>query len=403
MSSKKHLYNAKIKNIEDKIPDITNLATKTTLNAKINEVKAEISHVTNLATTSACTVIENKILGVSNLVKKTDYNTKINGIEKKITDHNHDEYIITPEFNNFMAEIFDLRLKRGNLESKIAIANFVNKTDFNNKLKDVTSNKNELNELPKKVKAISTKGLTKDLINKFSILNRTKCFPSGIFQNYLVFILAKNTLNILVALIGMNRGNPMECQKKKMTKSDNNFAPSFVHHHLLQDMNFNGHCLTKNNISVPKKVINRYISNTLGPQSKNLDTDFKLGNCLFGSVKLTENVHPDKNTYTGYSIGFDFCSEFLFTDGSYGKDVIIFGADMSSSAHFGNKRKDILILGDRPAQGLDDTMLTGEAKYLINFTQSRKRFVLSLHYNKATVFCLLMLQKYINSKQKTQK
>ena len=271
MSSKKDLYNAKIKNIEDKIPDITNLATKTTLNAKINEVKAEISHVTNLATTSACTVIENKILGVSNLVKKTDYNTKINGIEKKITDHNHDEYIITPEFNNFMAEIFDLRLKRGNLESKIAIANFVNKTDFNNKLKDVTSNKNELNELPKKVKAISTKGLTKDLINKFSILNRTKCFPSGIFQNYLVFILAKNILNILVALIGMNRGNPMECQKKKMTKSDNNFAPSFVHHHLLQDMNFNGHCLTKNNISFPKKVINRYISNTLGPQLKNLD------------------------------------------------------------------------------------------------------------------------------------
>ena len=70
MSSKKDLYNAKIKNIEDKIPDITNLATKTTLNAKINEVKAEISHITNLATTSACTAIENKILGVSNLVKK---------------------------------------------------------------------------------------------------------------------------------------------------------------------------------------------------------------------------------------------------------------------------------------------------------------------------------------------
>ena len=35
---KKDVYNAKIKNIEDKIPDITNLATKTTLNAKINEV-----------------------------------------------------------------------------------------------------------------------------------------------------------------------------------------------------------------------------------------------------------------------------------------------------------------------------------------------------------------------------
>ena len=55
--------------------------------------------------------------------------------------------------------------KKANLASKSDIANLVNKTDLNNKLKDVTSNKNELNELSMKVKAISTKGLTKDLIN----------------------------------------------------------------------------------------------------------------------------------------------------------------------------------------------------------------------------------------------
>ena len=36
---KKDVYNAKIKNIKDKIPDITSLATKTTVNAKVNEVK----------------------------------------------------------------------------------------------------------------------------------------------------------------------------------------------------------------------------------------------------------------------------------------------------------------------------------------------------------------------------
>ena len=44
----------------------------------------------------------------------------------------------------------------------------------------------------KKVKAISTKRLTKDFIDKFSILNRAKYFCSGIFENYLVFISAKN-------------------------------------------------------------------------------------------------------------------------------------------------------------------------------------------------------------------
>ena len=42
--------------------------------------------------------------------------------------------------------------------------------------KNVTSNKNKLNELSEKVKTISTKVLTKDLINKFSILNGAKIF-----------------------------------------------------------------------------------------------------------------------------------------------------------------------------------------------------------------------------------
>ena len=50
---KKEIYNAKIKNIEDKIPDIINLSTNTTLNAKINEAKNEITSITNVAATTA--------------------------------------------------------------------------------------------------------------------------------------------------------------------------------------------------------------------------------------------------------------------------------------------------------------------------------------------------------------
>ena len=62
-----------------------------------------------------------------------------------------------------------------------------------------------------KVKAISAKGFTKDLINKFSILIGAKYFSSGIFQNYLVLYHLKNTLNILVALFELIRENQMEC------------------------------------------------------------------------------------------------------------------------------------------------------------------------------------------------
>ena len=135
-------------------------------------------------------------------------------------------------------------------------------------------------------------------------------------------------------------------------------------------------------------------------QLRSLNTDFTLANCLFGSAKLNKNADLDKYKYTGYGIGFVFCSEFLFTDGSYGKNVIIFGADMSSSVHLDNKRKDILTLGEGPTQELDDTTLTAEAKYPINFTQSGKRLVLSLHYTGSNSFLLVNAVKVYQFKAK---
>ena len=51
-----------------------------------------------------------------------------------------------------------------------------------------------------------------------------------------------------------------------------------------------------------------------------------------------------------------------------GRNVIIFGADMSSSVQVDNNGKDTLILGEEPTQGLDDTILTAEVTHPINFT-----------------------------------
>ena len=73
---------------------------------------------------------------------------------------------------------------------------------------------------------------------------------------------------------------------------------------------------------------------------------------------------------------------------------------MSSSVHIDNKNKDILILGEGPTQGLDDTTLTAEAKYPINFTQSGKRFVLSLHYNGSNSFLFVNATKIYQFKAK---
>ena len=95
---------------------------------------------------------------------------------------------------------------------------------------------------------------------------------------------------------------------------------------------------------------------------------------MFGAVKLTKNADPDKYKHNGYGIRFDLRSQFSSSDGTWGKNVIIFGANMSLSVHGDNKNKDILVLG----QHQDDTTLTAEAKHLL-ILQNQEKDLLSLH------------------------
>ena len=88
---------------------------------------------------------------------------------------------------------------------------------------------------------------------------------------------------------------------------------------------------------------------------------------------LTKNTDIDKYGYSGYGTGFDRRSSYSFPGGGFGQNIIIFGADMSFSAHIDNKKKDILIIGKGPAQGLEDT-LTAEKMYSIYFTVTKKKF-----------------------------
>ena len=71
---------------------------------------------------------------------------------------------------------------------------------------------------------------------------------------------------------------------------------------------------------------------------------------------------------------------FLHSSGTTGVNVILFGANMSSSVHAKNKTKDVLIPGEGFTQGLEDIRLYGEKMYSVNFTVARK-LCLSLHYN----------------------
>ena len=95
----------------------------------------------------------------SNFVKNADEISEISEIENKITvDHDNDKQITTQVFNQLILENFTARLAQiTNLASKSNVANFVKKTDFDNKLKNVTSNKSKLNKFSKKLKQYQQK------------------------------------------------------------------------------------------------------------------------------------------------------------------------------------------------------------------------------------------------------
>ena len=131
--------------LENKIPNVTGFVKE----AKLTELENKIPDISNLATKTALTTVENKIPSVSSLVKKTDNNTKVVEIENKLTNHNHDKYIDTSEYNKLAADVFNAR---------IAQAKLVTKTEFDSALSNlnrkITSNKikhllveNELNKL----------------------------------------------------------------------------------------------------------------------------------------------------------------------------------------------------------------------------------------------------------------
>ena len=218
------------------------------------------------------------------------------------------------------------------------------------------------------------------MINKFSIFNGANYFSSEIFQSHLIFIPAKKYIKYFSGTTRIQswKSNGMSEENiETMTKSDSNFAPTFVDHHLLPDINFNGPCLIKNIISIPKKVINLYISCILGPPLSNLNTDFTLGNCLLGSVKLTKNTDLDKDKYSGYGIEFGSYSEFSSPDGTM-EEMSLFLELTWAYLHVLLIRKKI-------------------SEYSINFTQSGK----ILPYNGSNSFLFVNATKVYQSKAKS--
>ena len=264
------------------------------------------------------------------------------------------KYITTPEFNTLAADVFNARLAQENLVMKTIFDYVVSSLDSkiaNNKTKN-ESNENELRNLK-----------TFDL---GYFIDKSRFEEDGA-QNYLVFQPIKRYFKIEKIYRYFKMENIShhlkDDLKDYLTKVLHLMLPLIILTPLIDyygskvRVKFNKGCLKQPNklaFDYGRKV-NIYIIYELGASSSN-DNNPTLKNCLFRAVTLTKNADIEKYGYSGYGIGFDRRGSFSFPGGGFGQNVLIFGADMSSSVHVNNKKKDILILGKGPTQGLEYTL-----------------------------------------------
>ena len=232
--------------LEKKIPNVSNLVKK----AKHTKLENKIPNVSSLVTKTAFTAVENKITDVSSLVKKTNYNTKITEIEKKVTDHNHEKYITTPEFNTLAVDVFNARLAQTNL---------ITKAEFEGKL----------SSLNRKITTNKTKNLVVE-----NELKKLKTFGSSYFigkshfeedgrQNYLVFQPINRYFKVIANTDYVSSWKSKGLSAKTIkppTTSDNSLTPVVKYYSTKTRVKFTESCLRQPKISYTHgTIVNIYI------------------------------------------------------------------------------------------------------------------------------------------------
>ena len=243
----------KLTELENNIPDISSLGTKTTL-----------------------TAVESKITSVSSFVKKTDYDTNITESEKNLTDHSNDKYITTLEFNTLVADVFNVRL---------AQANLISKTAFNAKL----------SSLNRKITANNSKNiLVKNELKKLKKIDSSYFIGKSHFeengrQNYLIFQPINRYFKMITNTYYVSWWKSKWLSAENIappTTSDNILSSALSYYGTKRRVKFTGRCLKQRKVSYTHgTIVNIYIVYELGAFSSHSD-DPPLKNSLFGAVRL---------------------------------------------------------------------------------------------------------------------
>ena len=365
----------KIDTVDKKMPDISGLATKTSLNADLQTSTFN----------SKVTEVENKIKDTA--IKAKSANTKANTIRSNLTDYAKKADVatdITTIKNDYVTNA-NLTSQLNDLKSQhiaTEVTGIDNKTKKN--ASDILAPENKLKQ-------------KEDTINENE---RGLSFNRGFFfykdQSYLTYECKTGSFGFGLTSKDISEWKSTGIYNYSSDSNMNAFANAKSNLPNLKNdgrmhVHLSGNHFQQNKVNIPNNgnVINVYCVYKLDPIASSGDTSFTIQNALFGAMQITKDATDNtKNNYKGYGICFDERSQFGHTiteDGfahtTNGRNVLIFGADMSFSVHATNRANHIYLMGDGLTQGINDTTIYVEKNYYRNFTDSGKKFVLSLHYN----------------------
>ena len=363
-------FENKTDTVDKKIPDVSGLATKssltsylqtTTFNSKITEVENKIQ-ATDIIAKSAVTKANTIRSDLTRYAKKTDVTMDIIAIKNNYVTNTS----LTSQLNDLKSQhiatevtAIDNKTKK-NASDILALENKLQQKEdtINENERELSFNRGFCYYLQQSYLVYDCK------IDSFNFDNKKilKWKSTGIF-NYSDYYSMKG----------------IEDTKKELPRLKDD-ERTYVY---LQGSHFQQNkVIIRNNYN----VINIYVVYKFHPIASSRDTTFTIQNALFGAMQITKNSNTSKYDYKGYGICFDEGNQFrhTITEGGFAHTTNarnVFGADMSFSVHAPNRANHIYVMGKEFVQGINDTTIYAEKSFYRNFTDSGKKFMLSLHYN----------------------
>ena len=378
-----------------KIPDISGLATKTSLN----------DYLQTLTFNSKVTEVESKIKDADIIAKSTV--TKANTIKSDLTAYTKKADVAT-----------DITTVKNDYVTNASLSSQLNDLKSQHIATEVMGIDNKTKKNASDILALQANlFVTGDTVNENE---RGLSFYRGFFfykdQSYLTYECKLGSFGFGITSKDISEWKSTGIYNYSSDSNMNAVVDSGGHLPNIKNdgrmhVHLSGNYFQQNKVIIPNNdnIINIYCVYKLDPIASSRDTSFTIQNALFGVMQITKNATDnDKNNYKEYGISFDERSQFGHTiteDGithtSNGRNVLIFGTDMSFSAHATNKANHTYLIGDGLTQGINNTTLYAEKKYFRNFTEPYLKFVLSLHYNGDDSYLFVNGRQELKFKAKT--